>query len=484
MSDTIQLPSTGTPPEQILQTMRQLAENDVRWREGKTWSLVYHLGDKITNFLKEAYTAFFSENGLNPTAFPSLRKFETEVVTMTANLLGGEGQVVGNMTSGGTESILMAVKTARDWARVNKPEITVPEMILPLTAHPAFDKAAHYFSVRPVRTPVGEDFRADVAAVKAAVTPNTILIAGSAPAYPHGVVDSITELAQVAQENGLLFHTDACVGGFMLPFVRKLGHPVPPFDFSVPGVTSLSVDLHKYGYAAKGASLVLYRDPELRRYQFSAYTDWPGGIYASPTMTGTRPGGAIAAAWAIMHYLGQEGYLDLARTVMDTVVKLKDGINGTDGLKVMGDPVMSILAIGSDELDIYQVADELTLRGWHLDRQHFPPCLHLTVTPAHAPVADMFIEDLRQSVAAVKRFSWSKFVTALQLGLVRGAVKLLPPGLLSKLTASASALTGVKGSHLPKRSAAMYGMMAELPDRGDLNEMVLDILDQLTRPEV
>jgi glutamate/tyrosine decarboxylase-like PLP-dependent enzyme len=377
----------------------------------------------------------------------------------------------------------MAVKTARDWARANKPEVTTPEMVLPVTAHPAFDKAGHYFAVRVVRTPVREDFTADVPALKAALTPNTILIAGSAPSYPHGVVDPITELARLAQEKGVLFHTDACVGGFMLPFVRELGYPVPSFDFSVPGVTSLSADLHKYAYAAKGASLVLYRNPELRRYQFSVYTDWPGGIYVSPSMTGTRPGGPIAAAWAIMHYLGHEGYLDIVRTVMGTVIKLRNGIERIEGVKVLGDPTMSILAIGSDELDVYQVADELTLRGWHLDRQHFPACLHLTVTHAHAQVADEFLQDLADSVKAVKRFSLRKLGTALQLGLVRGAVRLLPERLISKLSSSASALTGVKGSHLPKRSAAMYGMMAELPNRGDLDEMVLDILDQLTRPE-
>jgi len=269
----------------------------------------------------------------------------------------------------------------------------------------------------------------------------------------------------------------------MLPFVRKLGYPVPAFDFSVPGVTSLSVDLHKYAYAAKGASVILYRDPALRRHQFFVYTDWPGGIYPSPTMTGTRPGGAIAAAWAIMHYLGEEGYLKVAETVMDTVMKLRDGIDAIDGLRVLGDPAMSILAIGADELDVYQVADELTLRGWYLDRQQFPPSLHLTVTYAHAQVADAFLQDLAEAVSAVRRFSLNRLSTTLQLGLVRGAARFLPPKLLSKLTASASAMTGVKGSQLPKRSAAMYGMMAELPNRGDLNEMVLDILDQWTRPE-
>jgi glutamate/tyrosine decarboxylase-like PLP-dependent enzyme len=463
--------------------MRQLCEKDAQWRAGRTWSLVYFAGEQVTEVLKNAYTAFFSENALNPSAFPSLKRLEAEVIAMTTGLLGGDGAAVGNMTSGGTESLLMAVKTARDWGRVHKPEVTAPEMILPATAHPAFHKAGHYFSVKPVLTPVKEDFTADVAAVRAAVTDNTILVVGSAPSYPHGVVDPIPALAQVAQEREVLFHTDACIGGFMLPFVRQLGYPVPDFDLSVPGVTSLSVDLHKYAYAAKGASVILYRDADLRRHQFCVYTDWPGGIYASPTMTGTRPGGPIAAAWAVMQYLGNEGYLSIADTVMQTVIELKEGISATPGVKVLGDPVMSILALGSDELDVFEIGDELTVRGWYLDRQQFPPSLHMTVTHAHAPVADRFLQDLQEAVAAVKRPSLHKLSNALKVGLVRGAVRLLPPGLVSRLTASASSIAGLKGSQLPGRSAAMYGMMAALPNRGDLEELVLDVLDGWTRLE-
>ncbi len=220
---------------------------------------------------------------------------------MVGGLLGGDGHTAGNMTTGGTESILMAVLAAREWGRMHKPKVTQPEMLLPSTAHPAFDKAAHYFGVKAVRVPVGGDFRADVQAMRHAANLDTVLVVGSAPSYAHGMVDPIAELAGLAQQRGILCHVDACVGGMMLPFVRRLGYPVTPFDFGVPGVTSVSVDLHKYGYAAKGASIILYRNRELRRCQLYATTDWPGGIYASPTMTGTRPGGAIAAAWAVLH---------------------------------------------------------------------------------------------------------------------------------------------------------------------------------------
>lgn len=479
----IRLPRNGRSAPSVLADMRQLRERDAQWREGRAWSLVYYAGDEVTDLLKEAYTMFFSENGLNPIAFPSLRRFEVEVVAMTASLLGGDEETVGNMTSGGTESILMAVRTARDWARARNPANTAPEMILPHTAHPAFEKAGDYFSVKPVRTPVRTDFRAEVAAVRAAVTPNTILVVGSAPSYPHGVVDPIPELAQIVQENDILFHVDACVGGFMLPFVRRLGHAVPDFDFGVPGVTSISVDLHKYAYAAKGASVILYKDRGLRRHQFCVYADWPGGIYASPTMAGTRPGGAIAAAWAIMNHLGEDGYLALAETVMDTTIRLREGIEAIPGIQVLGDPAMSILAIGSDRLNIYEVGDEMTLRGWYLDRQQFPPSLHLTVTHAHADVVDQFLDDLAAAVAAAKRFGWPKLANSLQVGLVRTAARLLPAKLQSGLIARSSSVVGLRGSQLPRRSAAMYGMMASLPNRGDLNELVLDLLDQLTRTE-
>ncbi len=477
----IQLPARGRPKHDILATMKALRQKDVRWQEGRVFSLVFDAGDEVTGLLKEAYLMFFSENGLNPTAFPSLKELETRVVAMTAALLGGDQDVVGTMTSGGTESLLMAVKTAREWARAHHPEIREPEMILPLTAHPAFEKAAHYFGVRPVHVPVRSDFRADVAATRAAITPNTILLVGSAPSYPHGVVDPIAELAQVAREHNLLFHVDACVGGFMLPFIRKLGYPVPEFDFRVPGVTSMSADLHKYGYAAKGASVVLYRNKALRRHQFFAYTDWPGGIYASAAMSGTRPAGPIAAAWAVMNFLGEEGYLALADQVMRTAIKLREGVAAIPGLHVVSDPDMSVFAIASDRLDIYEVGDEMTLRGWHLDRQQFPPCLHLTVTPAHAKSADQFLRDLAGSVDKVRRPSLVKVRNALMVRLAQALIRLLPEAWVSRLMSKASSLLGGK-EVVPQRSAAMYGMMGTLPNRGDLHEVVLDLLDQLTTP--
>ncbi len=477
-----QLPSEGQSKTAVLTKMQSMRSKDVSWQDGKALSLVYFAGEEAAALIKEAYTLFFSENGLNPTAFPSLRQFETEVVSMSAALLGGDEQVVGNMTSGGTESILMAVITAREWARVHKPDVVKPEMVLGVTVHPAFEKAAHYFGVKAIHVPVGDDFRVDTDAMAAAITANTILLVGSAPAYPHGIVDPVQEIAALAVQHKILCHVNSCVGGFMLPFVCKLGYPVPNFDFQVPGVTSMSADLHKYGYAAKGASVILYRNREIRRHQLFAYLDWPGGIYASAAMSGTRPGGTIAAAWAILNYLGEAGYLEITERVMKTAVSIRTGIRQIEGLKIVGNPHMSIMAVASDTLNIYEVGDEMALRGWFIDRQQFPPTLHLTINQVHVTKAEQFLSDLAASTAKVRKPSLQKMSNSLIVKAANAATKVLPPAWVSKLTQNASILFGGDSGGIPQRSAAMYGMMGTLPNRGDIREVVLDLLEQFTRP--
>ena len=361
---------------------------------------------------------------------------------MAADMLGGSEEASGSLTSGGTESILMAVKSAREKARTERPEITRPEMVVPDTAHPAFEKASHYLDVKSMHIPVGEDFRADVAAARNAITDNTILMVGSAPSFPQGVVDPIPELAAIAQEKKIPFHVDACLGGFMLPWLKKLGHPVPDFNLSVPGVTSISADIHKYGFAAKGASCVLYRDDSFRRYQYFAYADWCGGIYVSPSMTGTRPGGAIAAAWATLQHFGQEGYLELGKKIMDITGKLKAGIADIPGLRVLGDPVMSVFAFDMQKGNVFILGDEMEKRGWHLDRVQTPAALHVMVTPPHADVVEPFLQDLRETAAEV----------------------------------SARKDEDVSGM------AAVYGMVASLPDRSQAKEFAVDFLNQLMKP--
>lgn len=480
------MPREGIDADTILRTLADLRGDDVQWRDGRAFSLVYHAGDDLSSFVKQAYTTYFSENALNPSAFPSLRRMEAEVVSMAADMLGGDENVVGNLTSGGTESILMAVKTAREWGRVHRRALRGggrPKMVLPASAHPAFDKAAHYFGVRAVRVPVAKDLRACVWRMSRAVDRKTVLVVGSAPSYPHGVVDPIEDLARMAKRKGVLMHVDACIGGFMLPFVRALGRPVPPFDFSVEGVTSMSADVHKFGYAAKGASLVLHRDAEQRKHQYFATTDWSGGLYASPTMTGTRPGGAVAAAWAVMHRLGFEGYVKLAGPVMETTDRIRAGVESIEELEVLGDPTMCILGIASDTLDVYVVADHMQARGWHLDRQQFPATLHLTVNPAHVPVAGQFVDDLRESVRLSAREPADRWKERAKYAALNATLRVLPSRLVSKLTDVASRRMGLGGSDLPQQSAPMYGMMAALPNRGDLRKLVIDALDGMTTYE-
>lgn len=470
--DSIQIPASGANREDLLKRMTEARSEDTHWQTGKAFCLVYHPGDEYARTIKEAYNLFFSENALNPTAFPSLRRFEAEVVGMAAGLFHGEETAAGTMTSGGTESILLAVKTAREWAKENKPEISNPEVILPASAHPAFMKACHYFGVKPILANVGADYRVDIDSVRDAINRNTILLVGSAPSYPHGVVDPIRDLSALALDNGLLLHVDACIGGFMLPFARKLGYAIPEFDFKLPGVTSISADLHKYGYAAKGASVILYRDAELRKHQFYVYTDWNGGIYGSSTMLGTRPGGAIAAAWAAMNTIGMDGYMHLAKRTMDATVKLRKGIEEMDGIELVGDPDMSILAFGSDELNIYELGDELNLKGWHFDRQQFPASLHLTVSQVHLDVVDEFLGDLKDAVAKVRKFSLNKVTTSVQVAAFKGLKAMLPHGLFKKLQEVYSS----GGGAVHGRTAAMYGMMGALAGSGDLQDIVKNVL--------
>ncbi|MGB9753319.1 pyridoxal phosphate-dependent decarboxylase family protein [Roseiflexus castenholzii] len=397
------LPSIGRSRDEILDEMRRLAERETpRWREGYVSGAVYHGDPDHQAFLSQAYALHAASNPLHVDLWPSIARYEAEIVAMTASMLGGAAGVCGTVTSGGTESILLAMKTYRDWARERR-GIRRPEVVVPHTAHAAFDKAAHYFGIRLVRIPVDAGFRADVSAVRRAISHNTIVLVGSAPSFPHGVIDPIADIAALASERRIGMHVDACLGGFVLPWARRLGSPVPPFDFSVPGVTSISVDTHKYGYAAKGTSVVLYRTEALRRYQYYVAADWPGGLYVSPTMAGSRPGGLSAAAWAAMVSIGEQGYLDATRRILETARRIRCGIESIPELRVLGDPLW-VIAFASTRLDIYRVLDQMAQRGWNLNGLHHPPAIHICVTLPHTQpgVADRFIADLRDAVAAVR----------------------------------------------------------------------------------
>ncbi len=398
----VPFPQTGLAPERLFEQMEAARADDVDWRRGRVALYVHYAGEDVLDVAKEAYRRFFSENGLGLKAFPSLRRFEDDIIAWTADLLAAGPDSTGVVTSGGTESIFLAMKAARDWARVEHPEVKEPEVIAPISAHPAFDKAAHYLCMKVRRVPVGADFRADVSAMAAAVGPKTIMLVGSAPSFPYGVIEDIPALGVLAREKGLWLHVDACVGGFLSPFVRRLGYPIPPFDFSVPGVRSMSADLHKYGFTAKGASVLLLSSESLRQYVTFEFDSWPRGKYSAATFAGSRPGGAIAAAWAVMRYLGVEGYMRLAKSIMQTRDRMARGINAVPGLYVVGSPDLSILGVGGRDLDIFAVAEEMGRRGWFVSTMSDPPGIHLgMLTLAHVAHAEEYLADLAASAETV-----------------------------------------------------------------------------------
>ena len=396
------LPTSGRPAPEVLDDLEQMKRRDVRWRDGRAFTLAYHAGDDVADIARTAYGAFGSENGLNADAFPSLRRIQRDVVDTVSQWLHAPEGSAGFMTTGGTESILMAVLAARERGRVER-GIVSPEMVLPTSAHAAFEKAAHYFGVRSRRVPVDGRWKADVEAMAAALSDDTVLVVGSAPQYPQGVIDPIVDIAALAMQRDINCHVDACMGGVTLPYLRRLGHDVPPFDFDVPGVTSMSVDLHKFGYAAKGASVIIHRSKKLRSYQTFVTENWLGGLYGSSGVLGTKSGGSMAAAWAVMQYLGDEGYLRLAAAARRATIELARAIDAIDVLVLRAEPEAMLVAFGGrDEgVDVFALADALWRRGWYLDRQGPPPTLHCTVNAVHDGIIEDFVIDLRAALTDV-----------------------------------------------------------------------------------
>ncbi|KAL9297412.1 hypothetical protein ACSQ67_023308 [Phaseolus vulgaris] len=437
-----ELPSTGLGTS-VLEKMREEKNNDPVW-QGKCSGTVYIGGsesDGHFSVINEACSMFAHTNPLHLDVFKSVARFEAEVVAMTAALLGSKeissgGQICGNMTSGRTESILLAVKSSRDYMK-SKKGITRPEMIIPLSGHSAYDKAAQYFNIKLWRAPVDKNFKADVKAIRRLINKNTILIVGSAPGFPHGIIDPIEELGHLASSFGICFHVDLCLGGFVLPFARELGYPIPPFDFSVKGVSSISVDVHKYGLAPKGTSVVLYRNHEIRKNQFVAVTEWSGGLYVSPTIAGSRPGSLIAGAWAAMISLGKEGYLKNTKAIMEGSRRIRKGIEEIAELFIVGKPDMTIVALGSDVVDIFEVNDVMSSKGWHLNALQRPNSIHICVTLQHVPIVEDFLNDLKESVKTVKE----------NPGPISGGL------------------------------APIYGAAGKMPDRGMVQELLVDYMD-------
>ncbi|HYP84991.1 aspartate aminotransferase family protein [Variovorax sp.] len=396
--DIARLPEHGIALPELERMLADAGRDDVDWRNGRVPMFIHFAGDDVLEVAKKAYLMYFSENGLGPRAFGSLAKFEREVVQMGLGLLHGDAQARGAMTTGGTESIFLAVKCARDRALQKRPGMGKPRIVMPHSAHPAFDKAAHFLGLEAVRTPLGEDLCADVAAMRAAITPDTAMLVGSAPSYPHGVVDPIPAIAALAREHGLWMHVDACVGGYFAPFARELGADIPDFDFKVEGVTSISADLHKYGYTAKGASTLFFADPESFALMGYYFDDWPRGQYFTHTLVGTRPGGAIAAAWAVMNYLGHEGYLRVAARVIATRRAMQAGLDPL-GMHTFGRPELSIFAFGSPERDMAAVGKGMSARGWTVGYSNVPPGIHHMLNLTHEPVVGQYLADMKAVLA-------------------------------------------------------------------------------------
>ena len=398
-TDPVTFPEEGTGADVLLAELVRNRHDDADWRAGRLFSLVYHPDSpELEETLAAVSREYLAENALNPFRFPSLARMERETADMVAHLLHGTPGA-GGLTSGGTESILVAVYVARELARERGN--THPVLVTGLTAHPAFAKACHLLSVDHVRVPIGPDHRIDVTALAAAIDDRTAMVVASAPNYPYGVIDPVEQIAALAAERDVLCHVDACLGGLLLPFWERLGEPVPPWDFRVPGVTSISADIHKYGYSFKGASVLLHSDAANYRKQWW-FDDgaWGGGLYGSPTPAGTRPAPPIAGAWAALRFLGANGYLELARVVRDARDELLRGIEQIDGLTVVQQPDLSVFLVGSDVLDMSAVGEALNEAGWYPDRQ--PGGLHFMLSPFHAKVVPDLLAALRTAVAAVR----------------------------------------------------------------------------------
>jgi len=459
----MKLPQKGMTRGDIANRLDAFKTDDLDWQSGKVFGYVFDPGKEAMEVGKEAYMKFLTENALDFTSFPSLYKFEREVVDMGLRHLNGGPETVGNFTSGGTESILLAVKAAREYTAMHKPSIKTPEMILPITAHAAFHKAANYLSIKVVPTDVDKNFRADVEAVTAAITDNTILIVGSAPSYAHGVVDPIAAMAGIARKNNIFFHTDACVGGFMLPFFKTLGEPVPDFDFAVPGVTSISMDLHKYAYTPKGASLILYCSKEIRKHQIFACSHWTGYTIINNAVMSSRSGGPMAAAYAVLNFIGEEGYLEIARKKIAATRKLVEGIRAHKDLILMAEPDFCMFSFTSETISVFHLIDEMNARGWYiqpaLSYAHSRHNIHLSINFSNVEWVDAFLADLNHSIEKIRDVAHGETGDALKNEFAN-----MDPAALSDLEiAQLLELAEIGGDGFPEKMAQINEMLNALP---------------------
>ncbi|XP_039956093.1 sphingosine-1-phosphate lyase [Bactrocera tryoni] len=406
LSWSLELPANGLSRDEIIHLVdKHLNIGHYNWREGRVSGAVYGFKADLVELITEVYGKTSYTNPLHPDIFPGVCKMEAEVVRMACTLFHGDANSCGTMTTGGTESILMACKAYRDYALETR-NVQRPNMIVPRTVHAAFDKAAQYFKIHIIYVDVDpKTLEVDVQAVKRAINSNTILLVGSAPNFPYGTIDDIEAIAALGLKYDIPVHVDACLGSFVVALTREAGYKIKPFDFAINGVTSISADTHKYGFAPKGSSIILYSDQKYLNHQFTVTTDWPGGVYGSPTVNGSRAGGIIAACWATMMSFGHEGYLEATKRIVDTSRYIEAAIRKVDGVFVFGKPATSVVAIGSKVFDIFRLSDALCKRGWNLNALQFPSGIHICVTDMHTQpgVADKFIADFKASVAEIMK---------------------------------------------------------------------------------
>lgn len=432
------LPAQGMPGDDIIALMEGITkEENVMWQEGRVSGAVYHGGRAHQELLNKAFNLYSLANPLHPDIWPSGMKFESELLSMTASLMTSQpvqqSGVCGSTTSGGTESIILAAKAHRDYFR-EKHGITKPEIVACVSAHAAIEKACSMLCIKLVQVPMDPvTFKCDVRAMEWAIGPNTIMLYSSAPQFPQGVIDPISDISKLAVRYGVGLHVDCCLGGFILPFARRLGYDIPDFDFDLPGVTSMSVDTHKYGFTLKGTSIVLYRNKELRHSQYFCFADWTGGMYTTPTIAGSRSTGLIAQAWASLVTLGEEGFMRNARDIIETARNIGKGVKNIPELEVIGNVEAMIVCFrsASSEINIYSVGDKMTKRGWSLNSLQSPAAIHLCCTLQHVGREEVFLGDLRECVEACKTIGGGS--AAEGNAAIYGMAATLPPGPLDEM---------------------------------------------------
>ena len=460
----MRIPAKGKTQTDVKVALEAFGARDATWRDGRTLGYIYDAGPEVEEIAKWAYMRYLTENALAPATFPSLLQIENELVAMATAHLGDVPGVVGNFTSGGTESCMLAVKTARDFARAAKPHIKEPEAILPVTAHAAFQKGCHYTGVKKVLLPVDpKTFRADPLAIEKAITPNTVLIVSSAVSYAHGVLDPIEEIGRIAQRHGLLFHVDGCIGGFLLPYFKRLGARLGEFDFRVPGVTSMSMDFHKYAYCPKGASVILHRSKELRRHQIFVTADWTGYTIVNPTIQSAKSGGPMAAAWAVLNFIGDDGYMRLAERILEATRAIVAGIRQTHGLRLVGEPDSNQVAFTSDEFSCFHLIDEMAARGWGVQPQfgyHGSEAnVHISIGQKTFEQSDDFLGALRAAVEACRDKGFSQTAARVKAEVQERGAAAFKPEMLSDVMRAA----GIEDGQLPRKSAELNQFLDALP---------------------